>query len=77
MSPAEVRQRIAALRTSLAHHDELHYRRARPEITDFDYDRLKAELAALEQEFPEAARESGTESPTARVAMIAPRASPG
>ena len=67
MSPAEVRQRIAALRTSLAHHDELYYRRARPEITDFDYDRLKAELAALEQEFPEAARELGTESPTARV----------
>jgi DNA ligase (NAD+) len=53
MTPAEASPRISALRTTLAHHDELYYRRAKPEITDFDYDLLKAELAALEQRFPE------------------------
>ena len=44
MSPAEAQTRIAELRAQVAHHDELYYRRAKPEITDFDYDRLKAEL---------------------------------
>jgi DNA ligase (NAD+) len=67
MSPAEARQRIAALRAEIARHDELYYRRARPEITDFDYDRLKTELAALERQFPDAAAAAGAESPTARV----------
>ena len=41
MSPAEARQRIADLRAEVARHDELYYRKARPEIGDFDYDRLK------------------------------------
>ena len=67
MSLAEARQRIAALRAEIARHDELYYRRARPEITDFDYDRLKTELAALEGQFPDAAAAEGAESPTARV----------
>jgi DNA ligase (NAD+) len=67
MSPAEAYQRIAALRAEIAQHDELYYRRARPEIADFDYDRLKAELAALEKQFPDAAGAVGAESPTARV----------
>jgi len=37
-------------------HDELYYRRARPEISDQDYDRLKRELSDLESRFPDAAR---------------------
>ena len=67
MSPAEAQQRIAQLRTEIARHDELYYRRAKPEITDFDYDALKAELAGLEKLFPEAAAAVGAESPTQRV----------
>ncbi len=67
MSPAEAQQRIADLRAQIAHHDELYYRRATPEIADFDYDRLKEELAGLERLYPEAARAVGVETPTARV----------
>jgi DNA ligase (NAD+) len=67
MSPAEAAPRIAQLRAELARHDELYYRQARPELTDFDYDTLKAELARLEQAFPELARAAGTDTPTARV----------
>ncbi|MFM1746724.1 MAG: hypothetical protein RLZZ188_390 [Verrucomicrobiota bacterium] len=67
MSPAQARQRIAELRAEVARHDELYYRRARPEITDFDYDRLKAELATLEARFPAEAAAAGAETPTRRV----------
>lgn len=67
MSPAEALSRIAELRAQVARRDELYYRRARPEITDFDYDQLKAELARLEQAFPDAVVALGAESPTARV----------
>ena len=67
MTPAEAQQRIAALRMQLGRHDELYHRRAQPEISDFDYDRLKEELAALEREFPASAAVVGTETPTARV----------
>lgn len=67
MNPAEAQSRIAELRRQVAHHDELYYRRAQPEITDFDYDRLKRELADLEALFPDAAAAAGGESPTARV----------
>jgi DNA ligase (NAD+) len=67
MSPAQARQRIAELRAEVARHDELYYRRARPEITDFDYDRLKAELSTLEARFPAEAAAAGAETPTRRV----------
>jgi len=64
MTPAEAQQRITALRTTLSHHDELYYRQAKPEITDFDYDLLKQELADLEKRFPQFAT---TDSPTLRI----------
>ena len=67
MSPAEAQKRIAELRTEVAHHDELYYHRAKPEIADFDYDRLKGELAALERQFPAVAAAVGADTPTARV----------
>jgi DNA ligase (NAD+) len=67
MNAAEARQRITELRATIAHHDELYYRRARPEITDFDYDILKAELARIERQFPDAALSVGAATPTARV----------
>ncbi len=64
MDSAEAQKQIARLRQQIARHDELYYRRAQPEITDFDYDALKQELAALEQQFPELA---SAESVTQRV----------
>src|SRR5580658_338752 len=67
MKVAEAQKRIAELRAEVARHDELYHRRAAPELSDFDYDRLKRELAGLETEFPAAAKAAGAESPTARV----------
>ncbi len=64
MTAAEARERIAGLRAEVARHDELYYRRARPEISDFEYDRLKRELADLEARFP---RLQAADSPTQRV----------
>lgn len=64
MTPEEAPSRIAALRAQVAHHDERYYREAKPEITDFEYDVLKHELAELEAKFPQFA--SG-DSPTQRV----------
>jgi len=49
------RRRIASLRAELAHHDQLYFQQARPEITDAAYDALKRELRALEQAHPSAA----------------------
>lgn len=50
------RERIAELRTEIARHDELYFRKAKPEISDAAYDRLKRELAALEAAHPAFAR---------------------
>ncbi|MBW8781022.1 MAG: NAD-dependent DNA ligase LigA [Verrucomicrobia bacterium] len=61
MTPDEVQSRIAKLRAEVAYHDERYHRQARPEISDFDYDRLKRELADLEAQFPQlAAGDSAT-----------------
>jgi len=67
MTPVEARTRIAALRAEVAHHDELYYRKAQPEITDLNYDRVKRELADLEAEFLSAAEVAGSASPTSQV----------
>jgi DNA ligase (NAD+) len=55
-SPADASVRIAKLRREIAHADELYFQQAAPEISDAAYDRLKRELAQLEQAFPAAAR---------------------
>jgi DNA ligase (NAD+) len=67
MKVVEAQKRIAELRAQVAWHDELYHRRAVPEISDFDYDGLKRELAELEAKFPDAAKAAGAESPTTRV----------
>lgn len=64
MTPAEAQTRIAQLCAEVTRHDELYHRRARPEISDFDYDRLKRELADLEAQFPQFTTAA---SPTAQV----------
>lgn len=67
MNPAEARKLIAERRAQVAHHDELYYRQAKPEISDFQYDLLKRELAELEARFPVEAAALAGASPTARV----------
>jgi DNA ligase (NAD+) len=64
MTPAEAQKRIVQLRAEVARHDERYYRQARPEISDFEYDLLKQQLAGLEAEFPQFA---STDSPTLRL----------
>ena len=46
-------KRIALLRAKIAEHDRLYYKEAMPRIDDQAYDRLKAELAELEEQNPE------------------------
>lgn len=48
-SAASSAERLRSLRAQIAHHDELYFKKARPEITDGEYDRLKTELVALEK----------------------------
>jgi DNA ligase (NAD+) len=57
----ETETRMARLRAEIAHHDELYYRKAAPEITDAAYDELKRTLVALEEIHPAYA---GDGSPT-------------
>ncbi len=62
--PDEIRQRVKALREAIRRHDRLYYVEARPEIPDHEYDRLFAELKALEERYPELVT---PDSPTQRV----------
>ena len=56
--------RAATLREELQRHERLYYREAKPEISDREFDRLMAELAAIEEEHPELRT---ADSPTQRV----------
>ena len=57
-------ERIAELRRQIHHHDRLYYVEAQPEISDFEYDQLLAELRRLEERHPELVT---PDSPTQRV----------
>ena len=57
-------RRVDELRRLIRHHDCQYYVFADPEISDFEYDQLFAELGKLEERFPDLASES---SPTQRV----------
>jgi len=59
--PAE---RVEELRREIRRHEYLYYVLARPEISDFQFDQLMAELARLEAEHPELVT---PDSPTQRV----------
>src|SRR5437667_10812239 len=65
MNRAEAQKRIAKLRDQIRRHDHLYYVEARPEISDFDYDKLFDELKKLEEQFPELVT---PDSPAQRVA---------
>ena len=62
--PADDLDRIAELRTQLAHHNHLYNDLDAPEISDADFDLLMRELRALEELHPEAA---SPDSPSATV----------
>lgn len=64
MTRNEAQKRIAGLRDEIAHHDHRYYVLDAPEISDAAYDRLRAELDALEGEFPDLVT---SDSPTQRV----------
>jgi DNA ligase (NAD+) len=49
----EIVARVNGLRREIARHDDLYFRLAAPEISDYEYDQLKAELLALEAKYPE------------------------
>ena len=52
MARADVRRRVTRLRTEIRRHDRLYYERARPEVSDAEYDALVRELRALEARHP-------------------------
>ncbi len=58
------KKRLEALRTEIERHNRLYYEKAEPEISDFAFDRLFAELQELEARHPELA---SPDSPTQRV----------
>ncbi|HEU5081594.1 MAG TPA: NAD-dependent DNA ligase LigA [Opitutaceae bacterium] len=53
MTPSEIQARIVLLRESILRNDELYFRHAQPEVSDFEYDKLKRELADLEARYPD------------------------
>ncbi|MFA4947759.1 MAG: NAD-dependent DNA ligase LigA [Candidatus Krumholzibacteriia bacterium] len=64
MTRSDSQKRVARLRDEIARHDYLYYALDKPEISDTEYDRLRAELEALEGEFPDLVT---SDSPTQRV----------
>ena len=48
----DVKQRIEKLRAQLLYHAKKYYVDDDPEISDFEYDRMYAELLRLEEEHP-------------------------
>ena len=60
----EIKERIEKLRRQLTYHSKRYYVDDDPEISDFEYDRMYAELLALEAEHPEL---DDPASPTHRV----------
>ncbi len=64
MNLTEARQCHAELAAEIRRHDHAYYVLARPEISDYEYDRLFQELLDLEKQFPELAT---PDSPSQRV----------
>ena len=60
----EIKEKIEKLRRQLTYHSKRYYVDDDPEISDFEYDRMYAELLALEAEHPEL---DDPASPTHRV----------
>lgn len=61
---SNVAKRIDELRRQIDHHNDLYYQKAKPEISDREFDKLLAELIELEEKHPELRT---ADSPTQRV----------
>lgn len=64
MEQEQIKARISFLQEELTRHSKLYYTNDAPEISDYEYDALFAELKHLEEEFPQYKTEN---SPTQRV----------
>ena len=64
----EIKARIDQLRREISYHAKRYYVEDAPEISDFEYDRMYAELLSLEAEYPEY---DDPASPTHRVGGVA------
>ena len=61
---SSAKKRMDELKAAIHKHDELYYVHDRPEISDFEYDKLLSELSAIEAKHPELL---SPDSPTQRV----------
>ena len=52
MTIAEAKKIVAELTEKINHHNDLYYQKSKPEISDFEFDKLLAELVKLEEQFP-------------------------
>ena len=53
MASNEIKERVNALRASLTYHSRKYYVEDSPEISDYEYDMMFAQLKALEEQYPE------------------------
>src|SRR5512134_4051103 len=64
LDETEAAAELARLAADIAHHDELYYRKDEPEISDAEYDALRARNEAIEARFPHLVRD---DSPSLKV----------
>ena len=64
LDEAKATSELKRLAAEIAHHDELYYRKDAPEISDAEYDALRARNDAIEARFPHLVRD---DSPSMRV----------
>src|SRR3972149_5272802 len=64
LNGAEAAAELARLAAAIAHHDELYYRQDEPEISDAEYDRLRARNEEIEARFPHLVRD---DSPSLKI----------
>ena len=67
LNEAEAASELKRLATEIAHHDELYYRKDAPEISDAEYDALRARNGEIEARFPHLMRD---DSPSLRVGAV-------